>query len=124
MKARRLAALVIMVVAVIAPAVWPSPVCAGDGMTPGCALAAGKGSPEDDVLAVAMEIVGIAVTVCAAILAVTIALGAFEGQLGAMFSIPGVQATVQGRIVMATLALMGAVVAVPLANGLTEIMSP
>jgi hypothetical protein len=73
MKARLLVALLFAAVAIAAPAARPCPVCAGDGIGPD-ALVKGAGEMPDDVLAVTVEIVGIAVAVCAAILTVVIPL--------------------------------------------------
>ena len=69
---------------------------------------------------VSAEIVGWGVAGCAAVLALVIALGGVEGQIGEMFSIPGLSASPRVRIVVVILALAVAASAVPISNAIVE----
>jgi hypothetical protein len=70
--------------------------------------------------AVSLEVTGWAVAFCGAFIALAIALGGFEGQLGEMFSIPGLSASLRVRIVLAILAFAIAVSAIPLSNAVSS----
>jgi hypothetical protein len=72
------------------------------------------------VKAVSAEIVGWGVAGCAATLALVIALGGVEGQIGEMFSIPGLSASPRVRIVVVILALAVAASAVPISNAIVD----
>ena len=68
------------------------------------------------VKAISAEIIGWGVAICAATLAVTIALGGIEGQVGEFFSIPGLSVSPRMRVIVVILALMIAASAVPISN--------
>ena len=72
------------------------------------------------VKTVSAEIIGWGVTGCAAMLALVIALGGVEGQIGELFSIPGLSASPRVRVVVAVLALLVAASAVPISNAIVE----
>ncbi len=72
------------------------------------------------VKAVSAEIVGWGVAGCAAILALVIALGGVEGQIGEMFSIPGLSASARVRVIVVILALLVAASAIPISNAVVE----
>ena len=72
------------------------------------------------VKAVSAEIVGWGVAGCAAILALVIALGGVEGQVGEMFSIPGLSASARVRVIVVILALLVAASAIPISNAVVE----
>ena len=72
------------------------------------------------VKAVSAEIVGWGVAGCAAILALVIALGGVEGQVGEMFSIPGLSASPRVRVIVVILALLVAASAIPISNAVVE----
>jgi hypothetical protein len=66
--------------------------------------------------AISSEIAGWGVALCAAMVALVIALGGVEGQLGELFSIPGLSVSPRLRIVVVILALVVAVAAKPISN--------
>jgi len=72
------------------------------------------------VKAVSAEIVGWGVAGCAAILALVIALGGVEGQIGEMFSIPGLSASARVRVIVVILALLVAASAIPISNAIVD----
>ena len=72
------------------------------------------------VKAVSAEIVGWGVAGCAAILALVIALGGVEGQVGEMFSIPGLSASPRARVIVVILALLVAASAIPISNAIVD----
>ena len=72
------------------------------------------------VKAVSAEIVGSGVAGCAAILALVIALGGVEGQVGEMFSIPGLSASPRVRVIVVILALLVAASAIPISNAIVD----
>ena len=72
------------------------------------------------VKTVSAEIVGWGVAGCAAMLALVMALGGVEGQIGELFSIPGLSASSRVRIVVVILALLIAVSAVPISNAIVD----
>lgn len=72
------------------------------------------------VKAVSAEIVGWGVAGCAAILALVIALGGVEGQIGEMFSIPGLSASARVRVIVVVLALLVAASAIPISNAIVD----
>ncbi|MDY7076729.1 MAG: hypothetical protein SXV54_07355 [Chloroflexota bacterium] len=72
------------------------------------------------VKAVSAEIVGWGVAGCAAILALVIALGGVEGQIGEMFSIPGLSASPRVRVIVVILALLVAASAIPISNAIVD----
>jgi hypothetical protein len=72
------------------------------------------------VRAISAEIVGWGVAGCAALLALVIALGGVEGQIGEMFSVPGLSVSPRIRIVVVIVALLVAVAAVPISNAVVD----
>jgi hypothetical protein len=72
------------------------------------------------VRALSAEIVGWGVAACAASLAVALALGGLEGQLGAMFAIPGLHVSPRLRLIVVVLALIAAVSAIPISNAVVR----
>ena len=72
------------------------------------------------VRAISAEIIGWGVTGCAAILALVIALGGVEGQIGEIFSIPGLSVSPRVRIIVAIIALLIAASAVPISNAIVD----
>ncbi len=76
--------------------------------------------PVEGVKIISAEIVGWGVAGCAAILALVMALGGVEGQIGEMFSIPGLSVSPRVRFIVAILALAVAVSAVPISNAIVE----
>ena len=72
------------------------------------------------VKAISAEIVGWGVAACAAILALVIALGGVEGQIGEMFSLPGLSASPRVRIVVVILALVIAASSIPISNAIVD----
>lgn len=73
-----------------------------------------------EVKAISMEIVGWGVAACAASLGLMLALGGVEGQLGAMFAIPGLSVSPRVRLVVVVLTLIVAASAVPISNAVVE----
>ncbi len=73
-----------------------------------------------EVEAISAEIVGWGVAACAAMLALALALGGVEGQIGEMFSIPGLSVSPRVRIVVVILALAIAASAIPISNAIVE----
>jgi hypothetical protein len=73
-----------------------------------------------EVKAISAQLVGWGVAACAASLAVTMALGGVEGQLGAMFSIPGLSVSPRVRLIVVLLALIIAVSAIPISNAVVQ----
>ena len=69
---------------------------------------------------ISAEIAGWGVACCAGILAVVIALGGVEGQVGELFSIPGLSVSPRVRIVVVVLAPAVAVAAVPISNAVVD----
>jgi hypothetical protein len=97
----------------------------GSMLVPPTAFAQGKnGEPGlDAVKAVSKELVGYGVAATACFVAVAIALGGLEGQIGAMFQIPGFNATAKVRVVVCVVALLIAVSAIPVSNFVIDKMS-
>jgi len=73
-----------------------------------------------EVQAISAEIVGWGVAGCAAILALVVALGGVEGQLGGLFSVPGLSISPRIRIIVVVVALAIAVSAIPISNAIVE----
>jgi hypothetical protein len=74
----------------------------------------------EEVKAISAEIVGWGMAGCAAILALVMALGGVEGQIGEIFCIPGLSVSPRVRVIMAILALLIAVSAIPISNAIVE----
>lgn len=69
---------------------------------------------------VALEITSWAVTFCACFVALSAALGGTESAMGHVFEIPGLQVGPHARFVVAILALLVAVSAVPISNAVAR----
>ena len=69
---------------------------------------------------ISAEIAGWGVACCAGLLAVVIALGGVEGQIGELFAIPGLSVSPRTRILVVVLALVVAVAAVPISNAVVD----
>ena len=74
----------------------------------------------EEVIAISAEIAGWGVAICAAMLALAVALGGVEGQIGEIFSIPGLSVSLRVRIIVAILALLVAASAVPISNAIVD----
>jgi hypothetical protein len=72
------------------------------------------------VKSISAEIVGWGIALCAAVVGLSFALGGVEGQIGQFFSIPGLSVSARTRIVVAILALVIAVAAIPISNAIAE----
>jgi hypothetical protein len=69
---------------------------------------------------ISAEIAGWGVACCAGLLALVIALGGVEGQIGELFSVPGLSVSPRVRVVVVILALLVAVSAVPISNAVVD----
>ena len=74
----------------------------------------------EEVKTISAEIVGWGMAGCAAILALVMALGGVEGQIGEIFCIPGLSVSPRVRVIMAILALLIAVSSIPISNAIVE----
>ena len=69
---------------------------------------------------ISAEIVQFGILVCALLLALGVALGGVEGQLGALLGDPTPGMSARGRLVVLVVALLLAASAVPIANAVVE----
>ena len=69
---------------------------------------------------ISAEVVGWGIAICAGVVALSFALGGVEGQIGQLFSIPGLSVSARTRVVVVILALAIAAAAVPISNAVAE----
>ena len=72
------------------------------------------------VKVISTEVVGWGVVISAGLVALVIALGGVEGQIGEAFAIPGLVVSPRIRIIVVVLALALAASAIPISNAVVE----